>query len=47
MVLASATGDDLVIAEIETAPRPRRRGWNAAANPAVADEYVRLVTGSR
>ena len=46
-VLASATGDDLLIAEIETAPRERRRGWNAAVNPAVAEEYARLVTGTR
>jgi predicted amidohydrolase len=46
-VLASATGEELVIAEIETAPRERRRGWNAAINPAVADEYARLVTERR
>ncbi len=44
-VLAAATGDELVIADIATAPR--RRIWNAASNPAVADEYLRLVTGSR
>ena len=47
MVLASAQplGAGLVVAEIETAPRERRRGWDAATNPAVMDEYVRLVTG--
>src|SRR5205085_5489264 len=49
MALASAqqlkTG--LVVAEIETAPRERRRGWNASRNPAVTDEYVRLVTKAR
>jgi predicted amidohydrolase len=46
-VLASAMGGDLVIAQIETAPRQRRRGWNAATNPGVSDEYLRVVTGSR
>lgn len=49
MVLGSAqrleTG--LVVAVIETAPGERRRGWNASRNPAVADEYVRLVTNAR
>ena len=35
---------DLVVAEIKTAPREHRRGWDAARNRAVMDEYVRLVT---
>ncbi len=34
---------DLVIADIETAPRKHRRGWDASGNRAVMDEYVRLV----
>jgi predicted amidohydrolase len=37
----------LVVADIKTAPRERRRGWDAARNGAVMDEYVRLVTRSR
>ena len=35
---------DLIVAEIETAPRAHRRGWDAARNSAVIDEYVRLLT---
>lgn len=38
---------DLVVAEIETAPRKRRRGWDASKNPAVMDEYARMVTKTR
>ena len=49
MVLQSARqlGPDLIVADIETAPRARRRGWDASTNSAVIDEYVRLVTGTR
>lgn len=49
MVLRSARrlGPDLIVADIKTAPRERRRGWDAARNGAVMDEYVRLVTGTR
>jgi predicted amidohydrolase len=36
--------DDMVVATIKTAPREPRPGWNAWKNPAVADEYARLVT---
>ncbi len=45
VVLQSARqlGPDLVVADIKTAPRERRRGWDAARNRAVMDEYVRLV----
>lgn len=45
MVLQSARqlGPELIMADIETAPR-KRRGWNASRNSAVMDEYVRLVT---
>lgn len=48
MILQSARqlGPDLVVADIETAPRKRRRGWDASRNSAVMDEYVRLVTGT-
>lgn len=38
---------DLIVADLETAPRKRRRGWDAARNSAVMDEYVRLVTRAR
>jgi 5-aminopentanamidase len=45
MVLAStsALSAELIIADIKTAPRERRRGWNAASNDVVMEEYVRLV----
>jgi predicted amidohydrolase len=48
MVLASARqlGPDLIVADIKTAPREHRRGWNASRNSAVMDEYVRLVMGT-
>ncbi len=35
---------DLIVAEIKTAPRKLRRGWDAAKNRAVMEAYVRLVT---
>jgi predicted amidohydrolase len=46
MVLRSARrlGPDLVVADIKTTPRERRREWDASRNGAVMDEYVRLVT---
>lgn len=34
----------LVVADITTAPREPRPGWDASKNPAVASEYARLVT---
>lgn len=48
-VLQSARqlGPDLIVADIKTAPRKHRRGWDASRNSAVMDEYVRLVTGAR
>jgi predicted amidohydrolase len=48
VVLRSARqlGPDLLVADIETAPRQHRRGWDASRNSAVMDEYVRLVTGT-
>ena len=48
MVLQSARqlGPDLIVAEIKTAPRKHRRGWDASRNSAVMDEYVHLVTGT-
>jgi predicted amidohydrolase len=48
MVLRSAkqSGPDLIVADVETAPRKHRRGWDASRNSAVMDEYIRLVTGT-
>jgi 5-aminopentanamidase len=48
MVLETARelGPDLIVADIETAPREDRRGWNTSRNRAVMEEYVRLVTGT-
>ncbi len=40
---ARELGPDLLVAEIETAPRRLRRGWDAAKNSAVLDEYARLI----
>lgn len=37
---------DLIVAEIKTAPHIRRRGWDAARNSAVMEEYVRLAMGA-
>ena len=49
MVLAAAARltTDLIIADIKTAADDRRRRWNAGRNPAVAAEYVHLVTAGR
>lgn len=38
---------DLIVAEIKTTPRQQRRGWDAARNRAVMEEYVRLVTSTQ
>lgn len=48
MVLKSARqlGAELIVADIKTAPRKHRRGWDASRNSAVMEEYVRLVTGT-
>ncbi|MFL6334221.1 MAG: carbon-nitrogen hydrolase family protein [Pyrinomonadaceae bacterium] len=43
---ARQLGPDLIAADIETAPRERRRGWDASRNSSVMDEYIRLVTGT-
>ena len=45
MVLQSGKrlSEDLIVADIKTVPRERRPGWDAARNPAVMDEYSRLV----
>jgi predicted amidohydrolase len=42
MVVQSAKqlSEDLVVAEIDTAPHARRRGWDASRNRAVIDEYA-------
>jgi predicted amidohydrolase len=49
MVLGEARrlSADLVIAEIKTQSSKLRRGWDASRNPAVADEYFRLVSENR
>jgi predicted amidohydrolase len=46
MVLGAARqlDADLVVADITTKPRRHRRGWDAARNSAVMEEYARLVT---
>jgi len=36
----------LIVADIKTAPRTHRRGWDASRNGAVMEAYVRLVTGT-
>lgn len=43
VVLQSARrlGPDLIVADIEPAPRKDRHGWDASRNKAVMDEYVR------
>ena len=45
-VLGAARGLEagLVVADIKTVPREPRPGWDASRNPAVANEYARLVT---
>lgn len=45
MVLQSARRltEDLLVADLDPAPRERRRGWDASRNSAVMDEYARLV----
>ena len=40
---AEQLGPDLIMAEIETSPRKRRRAWDASRNSAVMEEYARLV----
>jgi predicted amidohydrolase len=35
---------DLIVADIKTSPRKRRRGWDASRNSVVVEEYIRLVT---
>ena len=48
MVVQSARQltDDLVVAEIDTVPRARRRGWDVSRNSAVMDEYATHVAAS-
>jgi predicted amidohydrolase len=40
---ARQLGPDIIVADIKTSPRKQRRGWDAARNRAVMDEYARLV----
>ena len=46
MALASAQqfATGVIVADIDTKPRKLRRGWDAKRNPAVVDEYARLVS---
>ncbi len=44
---ARQPGPEVIMADIKTVTRGRRRGWDAARNRAVADEYLRLLTGTR
>jgi 5-aminopentanamidase len=48
MVVQSARqlSDEVIVAEIDTVPRARRRGWDALRNRAVMDEYATHVAGS-
>ena len=41
---ARALSEDLIVAEIDTAPRRHRRGWDASRNPEVMEQYLRHVT---
>jgi predicted amidohydrolase len=36
--------EDIIVAEIATEPRERRRGWDAGRNRAVMEKYVRLIS---
>jgi len=45
IVSAASTGGVLVVAEIDLEPRRRRRGWDAARNPAVMERYLQYVEG--
>jgi 5-aminopentanamidase len=39
--------EDLLVADIDTAPPKRRRGWDASRNRTVMEEYARLVSLAR
>ena len=41
---ARPSTEDVLVADIDTSPRERRRGWDASRNRAVVDEYARLVS---
>jgi predicted amidohydrolase len=41
---AAERSNEVLVADIDTSPRERRRGWDASRNRAVMDEYVRLVS---
>jgi predicted amidohydrolase len=43
---ARQLSDDLIVAEIDTVPRARCRGWDASRNRAVMDEYATHVAAS-
>jgi predicted amidohydrolase len=48
MVIKSAMqlGEDLIVAEIDTKGRRRRRGWDASRNRAVTDQYAAYLAAS-
>jgi 5-aminopentanamidase len=35
--------EDILVTELNTSPPKHRRGWDASRNPAVTDEYARLI----
>jgi predicted amidohydrolase len=41
---AEQSAEDVLVADLATSPRERRRGWEATRNRAVVDEYARLVS---
>jgi len=41
---AKQSAEDVLVVDLDTSPRERRRGWDASRNRAVVDEYVRLVS---
>jgi predicted amidohydrolase len=46
MLSAKKAPADMIVADIDTTPRPQRRGWDASRNPPVMEEYARHVAAS-
>jgi len=44
---ARQLGPEVLVADIKTTPRERRRSWDASINGVVMDEYIRLLSGKR
>ena len=36
--------EDLIVADIETVPRAKRRGWDSYRNPTVVHQYIRTIS---